>query len=115
MKTRTINKEAEMSLSIKLGKEEISLLDLISIKNDIRYSHSKLVEELFELGVELSHALNKPEKAKRDDLAAELADVYLRMEILIRRLQIAPEVQECVSKKIQKYSKYLDSEKYANI
>ena len=67
----------------------------------MKYRLKKLNEELAELSVELHHYFNKPNGADTSKIENELADVLLRLMLVINNLDV-----DCITDKvIQKITK----------
>lgn len=99
---------------IYIQMEEI--LDKIRLYNSQDYNVQKAVEELNELGAELMKWLNKPahREERIPDIVGELADVSIRVNILIDMFG-NDSVEDRVEKKLKKLNNYIKENRYTNV
>jgi len=95
------------------------IIKKLSIENTVKvgnatYNHSKLLEELMELGEVLVKKINKiPEKQPPiEKIIEEMGDVLVRVYVLMYQENIEKEVKDRISEKLEMLHKYAKEGKY---
>lgn len=94
------------------------LMDYIGSKNTLKYNLTKTAEELMELGLVLLQYANKKGKCqpKKQELIDEVGDVLMRMEIMVKTMEVTDdEIEIRILKKANSYLKYCKEDVYREI
>lgn len=94
------------------------VIEALAVRNEASYNEDKLLEELAELSEAVLKRRTKGNTSSAptlQDLIDEMGDVYMRLDIYKKMLGLEVEVDIRIGLKLDKYSEYINNEKYKNI